>query len=598
MRIKKRKILEGVDRKNVSTFQRVFHNAMSDLMDEFKGIGIDTDDLDFKHDLEDQMEDFLDAYFDGKEYKKAYYGESLNEMARMPDRINPKLQKGTKVKLSPKAFKSYGNDSVSISDGLLDLKGKVGTVKGYDVDWVPEKMILIRVDFDGKEWNFGPQDLVVVEEESLLTEKKLYENAEDIFPYEDWYEAVYNALWDVAKKWEAPDEMIEDVCSYYASEWIGYFGGPYPSWKDTKWAKMDESLKESYAVVRYWDNKGYLKNKIVNGSSSKDVEKKVSKLVDKYDVYDIDIASKDVADSEYFKDVGLEVHKKDLLGTRFDKPDRFEESLLTEKQWKHQLSNGMEIRQAIEDEDYHALRKALLAAYSEIHDMMPDEFDDKDYDDAMSEIDLLDTKPDEDADITAEDLEDNWNYELSDFYDLCDALDIWIPLNESLDSRKNLKESAGDDIRVVASYKNRDIEDDYQRNSYYDISYYVNGKYGGNIGTVCEYDLYDVDEDGNTFNDGVLGTEFITEPSETDEAFGPAFDKFWGDNGYCAEDVAEWIERQMRNGNIVPVINESLTEDTDGDALDEINDKFIGAYDNDEPYDDDYEEEEVTEYDT
>lgn len=544
MRIKKRKILEGVDRKNVSTFQRVFHNAMSDLMDEFKGIGIDTDNLDFKHDLEDQMEDFLDAYFDGKEYKKAYYGESL------------------------------------------------------------------------------------------LTEKKLYENAEDIFPYEDWYEAVYNALWDVAEKWEAPDEMIEDVCSYYASEWIGYFGGPYPSWKDTKWAKMDESLKESYAVVRYWDNKGYLKNKIVNGSSSKDVEKKVSKLVDKYDVYDIDIASKDVADSEYFKDVGLEVHKKDLLGTRFDKPDRFEESLLTEsyqcveydniddidfsrkivnidmygedskgdwdltnaalmengkykvkyvyhedgyggrteedlgwygsarsaaekldafsggtfevtyadenvnesllteKQWKHQLSNGMEIRQAIEDEDYHALRKALLAAYSEIHDMMPDEFDDKDYDDAMSEIDLLDTKPDEDADTTAEDLEDSWNYELSDFYDLCDALDIWIPLNESLN------------------------EDE------------VEGKW-------AVYDSY---------------SEELVDVYDTKE---------------YAKEMVRHLHELQDNGMFVPwkgpffaePYYESLTEDTDGDALDEINDKFIGAYDNDEPHDD-YKEEEVTEYDT
>lgn len=373
MRIKKRKILEGVDRKNVSTFQRVFHNAMSDLMDEFKGIGIDTDDLDFKHDLEDQMEDFLDAYFDGKEYKKAYYGESLNEMARMPDRINPKLQKGTKVKLSPKAFKLYGNNSVSISDGLLDLKGKVGTVEGYDIDWVPEKMIHIRVDFDGTEWNFGPQDLVVVEEESLLTEK----------------------------------------------------------------------------------------------------------------------------------------------------------------QWKHQLSNGMEIRQAIEDEDYHALRKALLAAYSEIHDMMPDEFDDKDYDDAMSEIDLLDTKPDEDADITAEDLEDSWNYELSDFYDLCDALDIWIPLNESLN------------------------EDE------------VEGKW-------AVYDSY---------------SEELVDVYDTKE---------------YAKEMVRHLHELQDNGMFVSwkgpffaePYYESLTEDTDGDALDEINDKFIGAYDNDEPHDDDYEEEEVTEYDT
>lgn len=97
-----------------------------------------------------------------------------------------------------------------------------------------------------------------------------------------------------------------------------------------EYESTNESLKESYAVVRYWDNKGYLKNKIVNGSSSEDVEKKVSKLIDKYDVYDIDIASKDVADSEYFKNAGLKVHRIDLLDTRFDKKDMWVNESLKE----------------------------------------------------------------------------------------------------------------------------------------------------------------------------------------------------------------------------------------------------------------------------
>lgn len=95
--------------------------------------------------------------------------------------------------------------------------------------------------------------------------------------------------------------------------------------------RKDESLKESYVVVRYWDNEGYPKNKIVNGSSSKDVEKKVSKLVDKYDVYAIDIASKDVANSEYFKNAGLKVHRIDLLGTKFDKQDKWVDESMNRK---------------------------------------------------------------------------------------------------------------------------------------------------------------------------------------------------------------------------------------------------------------------------
>lgn len=200
-----------------------------------------------------------------KKYEK---NESLNEMARMPDRINPKLQRGTKVKLSPKAFKLYGNDSVSISDGFLDLKGKVGTVKGYDIDWVPEKMILIRVDFDGKEWNFGPQDLVVVKDESLLTEKN----------------------------------------------------------------------------------------------------------------------------------------------------------------WKHQLPSGAKLRKAIDDEDYATLKSTLMDCYREINQLIPDDFEEYELEDKLEELEILDTEPDEEIDIDEQDVEDNWNYELDTFYDICDAYNIWIPL--------------------------------------------------------------------------------------------------------------------------------------------------------------------------
>ena len=408
MRIKKRKILEGVDRKNVSAFQRIFQNAMSDLMDEFKGIGIDTDDLDFKHDLEDQMEDFLDAYFDGKEYKKAYYGESLR-----------------------------------------------------------------------------------------YTKSELMNAVQDYYGY--------------SKK--------------EAQNWI----------KNASDTAKDE-------VVKYF-----------KGNAKKNF---------------------------------------------------YDESLLTEKQWKHQLSNGMEIRQAIEDEDYHALRKALLSAYSEIHDMMPDEFDAKDYDDAMSEIDFLDTKPDEDAGVTAEDLEDNWNYELSDFYDLCDALDIWIPLNESLnesfeDEYNNCFVEFRDGKPSTAYDKYTDARrgmfSSKMGDSYYDmgihdyaIKYLENGTY------------YEVDDDGNPIMNESLNESRNTEYLENSELGMAirAISRAIAD-GKALNDDEQKVYMALRDAVAeVTDLNESLTEDAEGDALDEINDRFIGAYDNDESYDDDYEEEEVTEYDT
>lgn len=95
--------------------------------------------------------------------------ESLNE-ARMKDYKNPKLQKGTKVKITPKAFKEYSNDATIPNKKDFDaLKGKVGTVTRYWVDYTPKKEILVGVDFDGVEWTFGLRDLVIVKsvDESL-----------------------------------------------------------------------------------------------------------------------------------------------------------------------------------------------------------------------------------------------------------------------------------------------------------------------------------------------------------------------------------------------------------------------------------------------
>lgn len=118
-------------------------------------------------------------------------------------------------------------------------------------------------------------------------------------------------------------------------------------------------------------------------------------------------------------------------------PDTIEEScgkkgkkILQEKKWRHQLSIGGRLRQAIEDADYDLIKELLIAAYKEIHEVDPENFDEHDLDRAIDDVEILDTEPDEDIDEY--EIEGNFDYELNNLYDLCDGLDIWIPLTESL----------------------------------------------------------------------------------------------------------------------------------------------------------------------
>jgi len=104
------------------------------------------------------------------------------------------------------------------------------------------------------------------------------------------------------------------------------------------------------------------------------------------------------------------------------------ESLLTEKNWKHQLPSGAKLRKAIEDEDYATLKSTLMDCYREINQLIPDDFEEYELEDKLEELEILDTEPDEEIDIDEQDVEDNWNYELDTFYDICDAYNIWIPL--------------------------------------------------------------------------------------------------------------------------------------------------------------------------
>lgn len=116
-----------------------------------------------------------------------------------------------------------------------------------------------------------------------------------------------------------------------------------------------------------------------------------------------------------------------------------EDVTLTEKVWKHTINKDLafKLRDILEadDTDYEALRDTIKACYDDIHTAMPEVFDEDDCEDAKEELDWLSTSVDDsDADfddpeyMDDDNLESEWNYALENLYDLCDGLNIWIPV--------------------------------------------------------------------------------------------------------------------------------------------------------------------------
>lgn len=93
-------------------------------------------------------------------------------------------------------------------------------------------------------------------------------------------------------------------------------------------------------------------------------------------------------------------------------------------QWKYTIESGKSLREAIENGDTMQTVKCLLKCYKELRNKLSDE-DSEDY-----EYDIADTigvlmsyelSPDEDD-------EENINYYLEEFYDICDAVRAWISM--------------------------------------------------------------------------------------------------------------------------------------------------------------------------
>ena len=90
------------------------------------------------------------------------------------------------------------------------------------------------------------------------------------------------------------------------------------------------------------------------------------------------------------------------------------------KRWKYKLKNGVQLREAISNEDLEQTVKCLLFCYQELNEKLDAE--DREYrwdkiDDALVELQCFEF--DEDA-------EENLNDHLADFYDLCDEIGVWV----------------------------------------------------------------------------------------------------------------------------------------------------------------------------
>lgn len=141
------------------------------------------------------------------------------------------------------------------------------------------------------------------------------------------------------------------------------------------------------------------------------------------------LADKIVKDIQEPSEDDKRFYEYKILIENCEKKDELDESILTEKKWYYQLKNGVALRNAIDAEDYGQIKNSLIAAYKEIHEVMPEKFDEYDLENKLEDLEYLDTEPDEDIEISEDDIRENFDYELSDFYDLCDNLNIWVSLS-------------------------------------------------------------------------------------------------------------------------------------------------------------------------
>ena len=216
----------------------------------------------------------------------------------------------------------------------------------------------------------------------------------------------------------------------------------------------DESLK--YELQK----RNYLEESL---NESKEVDlTEYQKWVD-YDMKKYHKISKNTMDK--IKSAGLSVVKDqygdyEVIAKRADSDvnESFNQKL-TEKQWQYTLKSGSLLRDAIDEGDLQQVQYALIDCYDELHDH--DLLDDGEYDSYVEDVRMLDAS-DEDA-------EDEFDYQLNEFYDLCDNLNVWVALSESFNiKRKRVTEDFDkvevetEDQKITVKSEPKEIDSDDQ----------------------------------------------------------------------------------------------------------------------------------------
>lgn len=96
--------------------------------------------------------------------------------------------------------------------------------------------------------------------------------------------------------------------------------------------------------------------------------------------------------------------------------------------WEYTLKFGPALKDAIRDENPESILDALVACFTEINKAMPDYYDSDDLEEDLMDIsDLHDSLENYDEyGMTYDDVVENIDGMLYNFYDMCDNLNIWV----------------------------------------------------------------------------------------------------------------------------------------------------------------------------
>ena len=91
--------------------------------------------------------------------------------------------------------------------------------------------------------------------------------------------------------------------------------------------------------------------------------------------------------------------------------------------WRARLTAGTALREAINNEDYDSVLDNLIRCWQEIHELIPDDYEEYELEDDIEAIAAVrDDMEYEDEDYIEEEIDGL----LRDFYDFCDGYRIWV----------------------------------------------------------------------------------------------------------------------------------------------------------------------------